>query len=190
MPAADAGPGRHPAPPSLTGEVDPDGLIWKEGAFRRDPWRPSPTGGEPGAAPLLLDKPRWLAERETLLSRSAPVGLCLVGGERVDDIADDLTRFALITLGFAKFSDGRAFSTARLLREKFGYGGELRAVGNVLSDQIPFMRRVGFDAFEVNHAPTRCALREGRIAEVRLYYQPVGPAPGPGTRTWLRGSLG
>jgi phosphoadenosine phosphosulfate reductase len=188
MPAPDARSER-PAQPSLTGKVDPEGAIWKDGAFRRDPWRPSPAG-ERGASPLLLDKARWAAERGTLLSRPAPIGLTLEGGESVDDIADDLACFALIALNFAKFSDGRPFSTARLLREKFGYGGELRAVGNVLSDQIPFMRRVGFDAFEVHHAPTRRALSEGRIAEVRLYYQPVGPAPGPGTRTWLRGSVG
>jgi phosphoadenosine phosphosulfate reductase len=189
MPAPDARAER-PGQPSLTGEVDAEGSIWKEGAFRRDPWRPTPAGGELGASPLLLDKARWTAERGTLLSRPAPIGLALEGGESVDDIADDLARFALIALNFAKFSDGRAFSTARLLREKFGYGGELRAVGNVLSDQIPFMRRVGFDAFEVHHAPTRRALSEGRIAEVRLYYQPVGPAPAPGTRAWLRGSVG
>jgi phosphoadenosine phosphosulfate reductase len=188
MPAPDARSER-PVPPSLTGEVDPGGSIWKEGAFRRDPWRASPTGGEL-ASPLLLDKARWAAERGTLLLRPAPIGLALEAGESVDDVADDLTRFALIALNFAKFSDGRGFSTARLLREKFGYGGELRAVGNVLSDQIPFMRRVGFDAFEVHHPPTRRALSEGRIAEVRLYYQPVGPAPGPGTRTWLRGRVG
>ncbi|HEU0061635.1 MAG TPA: DUF934 domain-containing protein [Hyphomicrobiaceae bacterium] len=189
MPTPDRGSG-CPAQPSLTGEVDREGPIWKQGAFRRDPWRPSPAGGEPGASPVLLDKARWAAERDSFLSRAAPIGLLLEGGERVDDIADDLARFALIALNFAKFSDGRGFSTARLLREKFGYGGELRAVGNVLSDQIPFMRRVGFDAFEVHHAPTRRALSEGLIAEVRLYYQPVGPVPGPGTRTWLRGSIG
>jgi len=189
MPAPDPGL-RAPLQPSLTGEVDAAGLIWKEGAFRRDPWRPCPVGGELGASPVLLDKARWAAERARLLSRPAPIGLSLAGGDGVDDIAADLTRFALITLNFAKFSDGRAFSTARLLREKYGYGGELRAVGNVLSDQIPFMRRVGFDAFEVHHAPTRRALSEDRIAEVGLYYQPIGSAPGPGTRAWLRSSVG
>ena len=103
----------------------------------------------------------------------APLGLLLAAGETVDDIAADLPRFALIALDFPKFSDGRAFSTARLLREKYGYAGELRAVGNVLADQIPLMRRVGFDTFEVTNAPTRRALTEGRIAEVTLHYQPA-----------------
>jgi phosphoadenosine phosphosulfate reductase len=61
-----------------------------------------------------------------------------------------------------------------LLRDKYAYKGELRAVGNVLSDLVAFMRRVGFDSFEVTHGPTRRALSEGRIAEVTLYYQPGG----------------
>jgi phosphoadenosine phosphosulfate reductase len=57
----------------------------------------------------------------------------------------------------------------------------------VLSDQVPYMRRVGFDSFEVTHEPTRRALIEGRIAEVTLYYQPTGLAePAAGTRPWLR----
>ena len=125
-------------------------------------------------APAIVSKKRWLAERDGLAARSAPLGLLIAAGEAIDDIAADLGRFALIALDFPKFADGRAFSTARLLREKFGYAGELRAVGNVLSDQIPYMRRVGFDSFEVTHAPTRRALIEGRIAEVTLYYQPAG----------------
>jgi phosphoadenosine phosphosulfate reductase len=189
MPQPDANPA-SPVAPSPTGEADANGPIWKQGAFRTDPWQPSSAAAELGAAPVVIDKRRWLAERETLLSRPALLGLRLEGGESVEDIADDLGRFALIALNFVKFSDGRGFSTARLLREKFGYAGELRAVGNVLSDQIPFMRRVGFDAFEVQHAPTRRALREDRIPEVRLYYQPIGFSPGTQTRAWLRDSRG
>ena len=61
----------------------------------------------------------------------------------------------------------------------------------MLADQIPFMRRVGFDAFEVTHAPTRRALSQGRIAEVTLHYQPANaPEPPAGTRPWLRRSGG
>jgi phosphoadenosine phosphosulfate reductase len=140
-------------------------------------------------APAIVSKTRWLAERDGLAGRNAPLGLLIAAGEGVDDIAPDLARFALVALDFPKFSDGRAFSTARLLREKHGYAGELRAVGNVLSDQIPYMRRVGFDTFEVTHGPTRRALIEGRIAEVTLHYQPAGVPESPvGTRPWLRRS--
>jgi phosphoadenosine phosphosulfate reductase len=140
-------------------------------------------------APIVLSKAQWLARREQLADRDAPLGLRLEPGETIDDIAADLARFALIALSFPKFSDGRAFSTARLLREKHGFAGELRAVGNVLADQVPFMRRVGFDSYEVTNAPTRRALAEGRIADVTLHYQPTGLAePAAGARPWLRRS--
>ena len=147
--------------------------------------------GEPlPDAPVVLSRKRWLAERDDLARRPAPLGLRLEAGESIADIVADLPRLALIELSFPKFSDGRAFSTARLLREKHGYAGELRAVGNVLSDQIPLMRRVGFDTFEVTHAPTRRALIEGRIPEVVLHYQPAAPnePAGAGPRPWLRRS--
>ena len=121
---------------------------------------------------MIVSRQRWLAERALLVDRQAPLGLRLEAGERVDDLASDLARFSLIALAFPTFADGRAFSTARLLRDKYAYRGELRAVGNVLSDLVPFMRRVGFDSLEVTHGPTRRALSEGRIAEVALCYQP------------------
>jgi uncharacterized protein (DUF934 family) len=166
---------------------DPAGAIWRDGAFRRDAWVRAVEGEPLPDAPVLLPKARWLAERGALAGRNLALGLHLDAGERIDDIAADLARFALIALAFPKFSDGRAFSTARLLRDKLGFAGELRAVGNVLADQIPFMRRVGFDAFEVTHAPTRHALSHGRIAEVTLHYQPArADEPPAGTRPWLR----
>ena len=121
-------------------------------------------GGGRGRCPMpprSCRKKRWLAERDTLAGRNAPLGLHL---ERRRAHRRHRRRPAALRpdrAGFPKFSDGRAFSTARLLRDKHGYAGELRAVGNVLSDQIPFMRRVGFDAFEVTHAPTRRALARG-----------------------------
>jgi phosphoadenosine phosphosulfate reductase len=159
------------------------------GIFRRDTWVRLADGKPLPNAPVIVSKTRWLAERDALAAREAPLALLIGAGQAIDDVAADLGRFALIALDFPKFSDGRAFSTARLLREKHGYQGELRAVGNVLSDQVPYMRRVGFDSFEVTHEPTRRALIEGRIAEVTLYYQPTGLAePAAGTRPWLRRS--
>ena len=172
---------RHPS------AADPAGAIWQDDAFRQDTWvKADATSGLPDGA-VIVPKKRWLAERDHLASRNAPLGLLVSAGETLDDIAGDLARFALIALDFPKFSDGRAYSTARLLREKHGYAGELRAVGNVLADQIPLMRRVGFDSFEVTNAPTRRALAEDRLAEVALHYQPAGTAEPPaGTRPWLR----
>jgi uncharacterized protein (DUF934 family) len=179
-------------PPARVGDArDPAGTIWRDGAFRGDAWVHAVDGEPLPDSPVIVRKKRWLAERDSLAGRNAALGLHLDAGESVADIAPDLPRFSLIALAFPKFSDGRAFSTARLLREKYGYRGELRAVGNVLSDQIALMRRVGFDAFEVTHTPTRRALSEGPFAEVTLHYQPAGASEPPaGTRPWLRRSAG
>ena len=179
---------------SLDGRVpemtpDPDGPIWKNGAFHTDPWQRLADDAPLPAQPVIVSKARWLKERTALADRGVPLGLHLKAGESIDDLAGDFGRFAVIALDFPKFSDGRSFSIGRLLREKHGYKGELRATGNVLSDQIPFMRRVDFDAFEVTHAPTRTALAEGRIREVTLHYQPVSGVRLPDrTRPWLRQS--
>jgi uncharacterized protein (DUF934 family) len=174
---------------AATGEPDPDGSIWQGTSFLKDAWVRAAESEPLPDAPVILSKARWLAERDTLVGRNGPLGLQLEPGEALDDIALDVPRFAIIALSFPKFADGRAFSTARLLREKHGFAGELRAVGNVLSDQILYMRRVGFDSFEVTHAPTRRALAEARIAEVTLHYQPTGASEAPaGTRPWLRRS--
>jgi uncharacterized protein (DUF934 family) len=164
-----------------------DATIWQAGSFHRDTWAKAVDGEPLPENPVILSKRRWLVERATLAGRNMPVGLRLEPGQSLDDIAADLAQFSVIALSFPKFSDGRSFSTAALLRDKHGFAGELRAVGNVLSDQIPLMRRVGFDSFEVTHAPTRRALLEGRLAEVRLHYQPsVASEPPAGTRPWLR----
>ena len=170
----------------MPGALDAHCTIWRDGAFHGDPWVRAIEDGSLPDAPAIIRKNRWLAEREGLIStRIQPLGLHLDSGERIEEIVADLTRFSLIALDFPKFSDGRAFSAARLLRDKYGYTGELRAVGNVLSDQIPAMRRVGFDSFEVTHRPTRRALAEGRIAEVTLHYQPArNDEPRAGTRPW------
>jgi uncharacterized protein (DUF934 family) len=179
----------NPDAAAARGEPDPDGSIWQGSSFHKDAWGRAAESKPLPDAPVILSKTRWLAERDTLAGRNALLGLQLEPGEALDDIAVDVPRFPIIALSFPKFADGRAFSTARLLREKHGFAGELRAVGNVLSDQILYMRRVGFDSFEVTHVPTRRALAEGRIAEVTLHYQPTGASEAPaGTRPWLRRS--
>jgi len=177
-----AGGGDAPGLPLAQGARDPAGTIWYAGAFRTDPWIGAQAGEPLPDTPVIVSRQRWLAERALLRGRNKPLGLRLEAGERVDDLATDLAQFSLIALVFPTFADGRAFSTARLLRDKYAYRGELRAVGNVLSDLVPFMLRVGFDSFEVTHGPTRRALSEGRIAEVTLYYQPGARSEPHGTR--------
>jgi uncharacterized protein (DUF934 family) len=97
---------------------------------------------------VIVSLGRWQAERTALDGRNAPLGIRLKSDERAETIAADLDRFDVVALEFPAFKDGRAYSTARLLRERYRYTGELRAVGEVLRDQLQFMLRCGFDAFE------------------------------------------
>ena len=89
----------------------------------------------------------WQARKAEIIARGNPVGLVIMPDERVEDIAADLGNIALVAVHFPKFVDGRGYSTAALLRQRYAYTGELRAVGDVLHDQLFFMRRVGFDAY-------------------------------------------
>ena len=98
-----------------------------------------------GVIPSLA---RFQAEGDALLSEGREVGVVLQSDEAVEALAYDLPRLAVVALAFPKFRDGRAFTSARLLRERLGYGGEIRAVGDVLQEQAQFMVRCGFDAFE------------------------------------------
>ena len=101
----------------------------------------------PGHAPLLVVLPVWQAHREALAARGVCLGVQLEPGDDPAALADDLQQLALVAIAFPKFTDGRGYSIARLLRERYGYRGEIRAVGDVLRDQIYYMLRSGFDAF-------------------------------------------
>jgi uncharacterized protein (DUF934 family) len=93
---------------------------------------------------------RWKNERDRLLACSVPLGLRLNSDDSLEEIADDLKYFSIIVLEFRQFTDGRSFSLARLLRERYGFNGELRARGDFLRDQMFFLSRVGVNAFEPN----------------------------------------
>ena len=91
----------------------------------------------------------WQAQQAALAERAAraELGVWLAGAERAEALKDYLAQFAVIAVEFAKFTDGRGYSTAFNLRSRLGYQGELRAIGDVLRDQLFYMQRVGFDAF-------------------------------------------
>ncbi len=90
----------------------------------------------------------WQAQRASLAQRPQ-LGVWLASSAQATDIAADLSHFAVIAIDFPKFSDGRGFSIAYNLRRRLGYTGEIRAIGDVLRDQLFYMKRVGFDAYEV-----------------------------------------
>jgi phosphoadenosine phosphosulfate reductase len=162
--------------------------LYKDGAFIADPFHEWSEADDAATARYThVPLPVFLEHRETFLANPHPLGLLVSPGERIEDVKDDLSRFASIAIKFPAFTDGRGYSTARLLAERYQFAGEIRAVGDVLADQIPLMRRCGVTALVVTHEPTRNALAEGKLAEVGIFYQPVGVTEVPvGTRPYLR----
>jgi uncharacterized protein (DUF934 family) len=131
--------------------------IIKNRAIVNDDWsvvRPAEDGALPAVSELPAGKvivplALWQAERDALVaSRSAAdLGVWLAPDNEPADIVGDFDKLALIAVDFPVFRDGRGYSIGRLLRERYGYKGELRAIGDVLRDQITFMFRCGFDAY-------------------------------------------
>ena len=146
----------------------------KQGRIATDIFVHVPDGAElPGDGAVLISAARFLEDPETLSRRTGKLGVIWPNNRDIDDLVPYLDRLAVIALAFPSFRDGRAYSQARLLRERHGYDGELRATGQVLRDQFVFMSRAGFDAFEVK----KDADAEAFAATVKRYsvfYQPTG----------------
>ena len=121
---------------------------------------------------VLVDLDQWQAHREQLLQRTEPVGVKLKSDQPPELIAADLESLAMVALEFPVFRDGRAYSYARLLREQYGYSGEIRAVGDVLLEQLHFMERTGFDAFELESDDPLGDLQIAS-ADFDVWYQPA-----------------
>ncbi len=143
-----------------------------------DRWQHLADDAEMPVGPVIVTLARWRKERAALRERGDPVGVRLPNTANVADLATDLPVLALVALEFPKFADGRAYSQARLLRERYGYQGELRAVGDVLRDQLLFMARSGFDAFELraDHGLEDALEAFGEFSES---YQPAADQPQP-----------
>jgi uncharacterized protein (DUF934 family) len=99
------------------------------------------------AAKLLVPASLWPTCREWILAAKLEFGLLVRGEDDPARFDEELAGLSLVAVHIARFTDGRAYSAARLLRGRFGYRGELRAVGDVLVDQLYYLMRVGFDAF-------------------------------------------
>jgi uncharacterized protein (DUF934 family) len=167
--------------------------LWKNGKFVENDWRVVEDEEPlPDADKAIVSLKRWRDERATLAERNAPLGLLIPPGSDWTDIVDDLPRFPVIAVTIPKFADGRASSIARLLRDRDRYQGEIRAIGDYILDQMPYMRRVGIDAFQIEDPILIQALERGEWPEVTDYLQPANgeneiPA---GTRPWARRKAG
>jgi uncharacterized protein (DUF934 family) len=127
----------------------------------------------PDGVPVILSAARFLADAAVLAGRAAQTGVLWPNNRKVAELAPYLDRLALVALEFPKFKDGRAYSQARLLRENYGFRGELRATGDILRDQFMFLLRAGFDAFEVKKDADVAAFST-EIARHTVVYQPTG----------------
>ena len=125
----------------------------------------------PDGVAVLVPAARFLADADALVARAAPVGVIWPNNRKVAELAPWLGRLSVVALVFPNFRDGRAYSQARLLRERYGYRGELRATGEVLRDQFQFLLRSGFDAFEVKKPADAQVFKEA-AARFSVFYQP------------------
>jgi uncharacterized protein (DUF934 family) len=146
----------------------------KQGRITTDLFVHIADGAElPGDGAILVPAARFLEDPEAMLRRAGKLGVIWPNNRNLDDLVPYLDRLAAVALVFPSFRDGRAYSQARLLRERHGYDGELRATGQVLRDQFVFMSRAGFDAFEVKKDADADAFAE-TMKRYSVFYQPTG----------------
>jgi uncharacterized protein (DUF934 family) len=122
---------------------------------------------------ILISAARFLEDPEALSRRTGATSVTWPNNRDVDDLVPYLDRLAVVALVFPTFRDGRAYSQARLLKERYHYRGELRATGQVLRDQFLFMLRAGFDAFEVKKQSDAEAFAN-TVKRYSVFYQPTG----------------
>ena len=139
----------------------------------------------PDRAPVIVSAKRFFENVDTLISGDGSLGVVWPNDRRVAELAPWLGHLALVALVFPKFRDGRAYSQARLLRETYGFGGMLRATGDVLRDQFHFLVRAGFDSFEVKK-PADAAVFAQVLARYSVYYQPGADGRMPALRRRLQ----
>jgi uncharacterized protein (DUF934 family) len=144
----------------------------KGGKIVDDPFAHAADGAELPQGCVLVSAARFLEDPEALLKRGK-VGVIWPNSRDVDDVVPYLDRVAAVALVFPTFRDGRAYSQARLLRERYSYRGELRATGQVLRDQFVFMLRAGFDAFDVKKQADAEAFAQ-TVHRYSVFYQPTG----------------
>ncbi|MCR9161569.1 MAG: DUF934 domain-containing protein [Nannocystaceae bacterium] len=132
----------------------------------------------PAEGNVLVSVERWLNEADALRQRGAQVGILVQPGDDVLTLVGALDGVALVAVAFPKFTEGRGYSSARLLRDRLGYEGELRAVGDVLPDQVFYMRRVGFDSFELAEGKSPQTAIE-KLEEFSVTYQAAADTDKP-----------
>ena len=158
--------------------------IWNESGFvADDPWIIETEEVQAGSnEKAILGLDAFLAKTD-----ETGLGVLINPADDVRRLEGHLDRLALVAVAFPAFNDGRAFSHASLLRARLGFAGEMRAVGDVLIDQIPLMLRCGVDSFAVSNATALKRLAENRLPGIDNHYQPTArPSQDVGSYSWRR----
>lgn len=127
----------------------------------------------PGEGAVLVKAERFLADAAELAARGGETGVVWPNDRDIDELAPYLDRLSLVALVFPTFRDGRAYSQARILRERYRFTGEMRATGQVLRDQFVFLLRAGFDALDVKKEAD-AAVYAQVLERYSVFYQPTG----------------
>ena len=144
----------------------------KDGAEIEDMWAfIAPEMELPSSGCITVPLAKLIEDADALLARNQQIGVRLSPADDPHDLAPHLDRIALIEIDFPKYTDGRGYSQAQLLRRRLDYAGELRAVGHVLTDQILYMNRSGFDAYQTSRADLPKVVKA--LEEYSAFYQPA-----------------
>ena len=163
--------------------------LWTPAGFREDEWTHADSADAlAGNGRFILPLQVFLGlDPETRKSARERLGVLLLPGDELDEIAGLLDDLTLVALAFPSFSDGRSFSKAELLRSRHHFEGPVRATGQVLVDQLPHMLRLGFSEFEVSHPVLIKRLEAGHTGGIPLYYQPAAKPSHKGQKySWRR----
>ena len=153
--------------------------ILKHGALQPNEWQEvSDDAALPETGSVIVSLERWRRDEASLRASNRAIGVRLQNTQSPLALANDIDRLSLVVLDFPKFSDGRAFSQARLLRDRLGFTGEIRATGNVLRDQYLFMTRCGIDAVDLPEGTPIEGFLEA-LGEFSVWYQPAADARVP-----------
>ena len=166
--------------------------VVKDGTIIEDRWVHVADGEDiPADSPVIVSADRWLSDRASLVHRDGQIGVRLRNDQSPEDLGEDLYRFGVVALEFPAFKDGRAYTQARLLRERYRFLGEIRAFSDVLRDQLLFMQRCGIDAFEIRKQADAEAFAQA-AGEISVFYQPAADDRRPVSvmRKPRRGELG
>jgi len=137
----------------------------------------------PAGQNFIVCLDRLKRDQEFLFAREAPLGVILPPGTRATDVAEFLDRLDLVSIEFPKFRDGRGFTLARVLRERYGFDGEIRATGHILPDQYVLLLRCGFSSVEVPETAD-LSVWQAALARYKVAYQPGLTTESP--LSWLR----